>query len=419
MLTYFKTLGERIEFAWRAHSYDEAIFSQLVLDSLSGDPPSSRVEVGDIVDWAFSPLHDFLQPESGGRLFGEPPIVLFQAPRFYIEALFWHSGTTDIHEHAFSGAFAVLSGSSVHSHWKFSCERVINSRMLRGRLDRVSTEILGPGDVRPIHSGGRLIHQLFHLESPSVTIVVRTYLNRNSLPQFKYILPGLAIDTESVGSLLTRRLMLLSSMVNKSSHADLRNYAGVILTSGDVEALYHTLSHLVRHQVSADLMAELYAMARQCYGDEILEFFRKVCEGERRTRAVVASRSKVLDPNARFLLALLMLMPDRASILEAIQLEVPDADPVSIIEGWIERISGRVLGFDFNDVNRILFRSLVEGLEAEELLQRLRNEYSWEPVDAQTDRRLVERARKLATSDLFFPLFSESPLRRNNELWPV
>jgi hypothetical protein len=200
-------------------------------------------------------------------------------------------------------------------------------------------------------------------------------------------------------------------MAGKGNHADLRNYAGKILASGDVEALYYTLAHLVRHQLSADLLAELYGMARQYHGDDDVEFFRKVCEGERRTRAVVASRSKVSDPKARFLLALLMLMPDRASILEAIQLEVPDADPLSVIEGWIEPISGRVIGFDFNDVNRILFRTLVEGLDAEELLQRLRNEYSGESVDAQADG-LVERARKLATSDLFFPLFSESPFRR-------
>jgi hypothetical protein len=151
MISYFQKLGERIEFAWRTRSYDESIFPDLALEALSEAPPSENVKVEDIIAWVFSPLHEFEQPDQG-RLFGEPPVVLFQAHRFYIEALFWLSGTTDIHQHAFSGAFSVLAGSSVHSHWRFASDRRINSRMLWGRLERLSTEILKPGDMRPIHS---------------------------------------------------------------------------------------------------------------------------------------------------------------------------------------------------------------------------------------------------------------------------
>jgi hypothetical protein len=410
MIPYFQALGERIELAWKAQNYDESVLPRLALDALSAAPPCENVKVEEIVSWAFSPLHEFQQPDQGSKLFGEPPVVLFQAPRFYIEALFWLSGTTDIHQHAFSGAFSVLAGSSVHSHWRFASDRWVNSRMLLGRLERLSTEILRPGDLRPIHSGDRLIHQLFHLEVPSVTIVIRTYQNRNDFPQYKYLLPGMAIDTESAGSLLTRRLMLLSGMA-KAKSGSLRRYAEEAIGNSDLETLYYTLAHLTRIKIDADLMGELYDRARRRHGDETVDLVRRVCEGERRTRIVVAARARISDPNVRFLLALLMLMPDRASIFEVIRLELPDLDPLAAIEGWLTGISERVIGFDFNEVNRILFRSLVEGLNQEQLLQRLRDQYSPASLD-----KLLDHTRRLAQSDLFFALFSESPFQQMAEL---
>ena len=40
---------------------------------------------------------------------------------------------------------------------------------------------------------------------------------------------------------------------------------------------------------------------------DVIDLFRQVCEEERRTRTVISRRAKVSDPEARFLLALLML----------------------------------------------------------------------------------------------------------------
>lgn len=65
----------------------------------------------------------------GGRLppqrghdqgFGQPAITLYSGERFLIEALCWHTGTPAIHHHAFSGAFRVMTGRSVHSRYSYS-----------------------------------------------------------------------------------------------------------------------------------------------------------------------------------------------------------------------------------------------------------------------------------------------------------
>jgi hypothetical protein len=407
MIPYFQNLGERIEREWHAQSYSEEIFPELVLDLLLRDPPAEGVEVAEIIDWIFGPSQEFRQPNNSD-LFGEPPVMLFQAPRFYIEALFWLSGTTDIHEHAFSGVFTVLTGSSIHSHWRFAPERVINSRMVCGRLERVATEILRPGGMRPIRAGDRLIHQLFHLELPSVTIVIRTYGDRNHLPQYRYLPPGLAIDPEDRDGLRMRRLIFLDGMV-RGQLGGLREYACRLVKNGDLETLCHAFSALTRRKADREFLAELYDLARQRHG-EVVDLFRQVCEGERRTRIVIALRSKVTDPTARFLLALLMLMPDRDAIFETLRLQFPGVEPLTAIETSLAAMPGKeTLGFDLNEVNRLLFRGLVEGLDAEGLLERLRTELDGESVDTHHDR-LLDHARRLAQSDLFRPLFSKSPL---------
>ncbi len=413
MISYCQSLGERIEQEWLASSYDEEIFPRLAFDNLERNPPTGHIGVADIVDWVFGSSQPFRQ-SNDRDLFGEPPVMLFQAPRFYIEALFWLSGTTAIHEHAFSGVFAVLAGSSVHSHWRFTPERTINSRMLCGRLERVSTEILRPGSMRPIQSGDRLIHQLFHLETPSVTLVIRTYQERHHLPQYRYLPPGLAIDHEDRDGLRTRRLIFLDRMA-RGQIDGLPKYARKLVENGDLETLYHAFSALTRRKVDRELLQDLYGTARQRHGD-IVDLIEAVCEEERRTRIVTALRAKIADPEARFLLALLMLMPDRDAIFEAIRLQFPNADPLDTIEAWLEGVSGKeTIGFDFTDVNRLIFRSLVEGLDTEALLQRLRIEFRGDSIDAHRDR-LLDHARQLAKSDLFFPLLSQSPLRENAQM---
>jgi hypothetical protein len=408
MNTYFHNLGDCIERDWLKHSYDEEIFPQLAVRALEREALTKQVEVSDIVDRLFDPVQILCQPNDY-KFFGEPPITLFQAPRFYIEALFWFSGTTAIHEHAFSGAFIVLAGSSVHSHWSFKHERTVSSRMLCGRLERLSTEILRSGDIRPVHSGDRLIHQLFHLDLPSVTVVIRTYQQRHHLPQYQYLLPGLAIDHEDLNGLRARRLMLLDSMA-RGQITGLRNCSEKLVNAGDLETLYYMFSGLTRRKLRDDIIEELYKLSHERYGD-IVNLFRKVCEGERRTRIITALRSKVTAPGPRFLLALLMLMPDRDAILETIRLQFPDAEPIPLIETWLGTISGReIIGFDFNHVNRLIFRSLVEGLDTEGLLQRLQGEFRDGSIETHRDR-LLDQAKQLAKSELFRPLLSESPLQ--------
>jgi hypothetical protein len=405
MIPYFQRLGNRIERSWCERSYNEEVFAALAAAALEHEPAIAAVEPAAIVDWVFGPCHPFRQL-SDGALFGEPPVMVYQAARFYIEVLFWLSSTPSIHQHAFSGVFQVLAGASVHSHWRFATERAINSRMLCGRLERVSTEILRPGDLRTIRAGNRLIHQLFHLEVPSVTLVVRTYQERAHLPQFDYLLPGLALDPDGRDGLRTRRVLLLEGLAGGAA-GRLRGCAEKLIASGDLETIFYLFSTLARKKIDADLLAGLYDLARERHGS-VVDLFAEVCERERRTQKLLALRRRIADPEARFLLALLMLLPDRDAIVETFRRQLPGSDPLAAIDRSLAGLSGKEkIGFDFDDVKRLTFRALVEGVDEEGLLERLRARF--DDVDAHRDR-LLQNAREMASADVFQTLFSDSPL---------
>ncbi len=407
MIRYFKDLGESIEKQWLLHGYDEEAFPQLAVDALSTSPPHQNVGTKLLLDWSFKAIQPFRQPNNS-ELFGEPPLTLYQGPRFYIEALFWFSGTTAIHEHSFSGAFAVLAGSSVHSHWRFSKVAAINSRMLHGHLERESTEILGPGGVRSIRSGDRLIHQLFHLEVPSITIVVRTYVDRHHLPQYRYLIPGLATDDSDRDPNRIRRLMFIGAMA-RGQLEGLEAYCRQWIEEGDLESLYYLFATLTFRKIDAHLLETFYQLARERHGATI-DIFRDACAWQRRERVVSLLRNKVEQREPRLLLALLMLMPNRDAIFEVIRLQYPATEPMAMIESWLEGMSKDTIGFPFDATNQTIFRGLVEGCTLEEILGRLEAEFEDSSV-AEHREKVVEHARKVARSDLFYPLFSQSPLR--------
>src|SRR5213075_397838 len=92
-------------------------FPQLAERALHEAALHQHVEVLDIVRWTLSA--DRLPKQNLEATFGNPPLTLYTCGGFYIQALFWLDGTTSIHDHAFSGAFTVLAGSSIHSRFEF------------------------------------------------------------------------------------------------------------------------------------------------------------------------------------------------------------------------------------------------------------------------------------------------------------
>src|SRR4029453_1837766 len=126
-------------------NYDQRAFPGIAAEALEATPPFQHVSYPEVIDGLlFDPR---VAPQPSNLSFGQPPIVVFSQSRFYIEVLCWMDATTTIHQHAFSGAFHVLAGSSVHARYRFSANERINLHFLLGDLELDHCELLRAGDT--------------------------------------------------------------------------------------------------------------------------------------------------------------------------------------------------------------------------------------------------------------------------------
>lgn len=405
MIPYFEDLGRNLDTAWSKLGRDEAVFADLAVEHLAASPPAENTSAEEIIAWFFSPFHAPEQP--AGTDFGQPPIKLFQGHGFYIEALFWMEASTAIHQHGFSGAFTPILGSSVHTSWSFEQTRRFQANFRGGRLKYLHSEILRSGDVREIRAGKGFIHQLFHLETPSVTIVVRTRWEDDQRPQFSYLPPGLAFNPFREDPVLQRRLELLGVM-SRSGLRGGRGYVAQMMSGGDLRGVYETLAFLGRQDLGPEVLSEAAEIARRHHGD-VIDLFLETIEQESRIRLISQLRSTITAPDHRLFLALLMLMPDRDAILRMVAAENPESDPVDTVMRWARELSGtETIGIELDALNTSIFRSLVEGLDRDGLLRRLIDEYGRDQV-AELREEILSHASRIRASRLFATLFSRAP----------
>ena len=101
---YFRRLGDAIERDWYRVSYDERRLAEIATAHLSATPAHAACSPRQLLHELSSHRAVVSQQQN----FGQPPVTVYRAPRFYIELLFWQESTTAIHQHGFCGAFTLL-----------------------------------------------------------------------------------------------------------------------------------------------------------------------------------------------------------------------------------------------------------------------------------------------------------------------
>ena len=122
----FQKLGEEIEEIWRDKNYAEDEFPHIAEQALKKANLPEKVSAWEVVEWTLQQTNLPDQRDIHGN-FGDPPITLYNSPRFHADVYFWLEGTTAIHQHAFCGAFQVLHGSSIHSWYEFDLQESVNT----------------------------------------------------------------------------------------------------------------------------------------------------------------------------------------------------------------------------------------------------------------------------------------------------
>ena len=301
----FAKMGRALSQRWRARHHEREAFPELALEALREGRSHEAVTPTALLRWVFQ--HDTLPPQADlpGR-FGQPPITLFYDDMFSISALFWLDGTTSIHQHAFSGAFAVLDGSSVHARYDFERREQTSDAVVRGELRPRGVELLTKGDAHAIYAGPRFIHALFHLDRPSVSLVIRTHDDGHAGPQYDYSRAGLGVDPHFSPPTLTKTLQCLT-MLLKTSSPESPALVRELMSRADAHAAFRVLSLIDVHaepELFTDAVAVLDkrdASLASALSDAVLR--------EREAREIASLRADIADPELRYFLALLLNAP--------------------------------------------------------------------------------------------------------------
>ena len=333
MNPYFEKLGRTVLERWREQNFSLEVFPELARIAMDEAPPSENVDLEEMI-------HEFLtnddQPLQGHSGFGQPELVAFNDSRFYIQILFWMEGTTDIHQHEFSGAFHVMRGSSVHSEFDFVGAHSVTPHIRTGELRLKQIELLETGRTVPIISGRECIHSLFHLDTPSVTVVVRTHHDPGTGPQYNYLPPHIAIDPIHADSLTMRRKQLLDVLENLD-HPSYALQVNEMIESLDFERGFHTLHHAMdRLQVLGEWESVL-AIFQEKHGNLAKGVPATLAENLRR-ETISQMRYHIDNPEHRFFLALLMNVQNSKDIQALITERYPDQSPNETILRWAEEL---------------------------------------------------------------------------------
>ena len=414
----FTKLGAEVEILWRDKNYDETVFPEIAARALRAANLPAQISAWEVIEWTMQQTVLPEQRDLKGN-FGDPPITLYNSPRFHVDVYFWLEGTTAIHQHAFCGAFQVLMGSSIHSWYEFNRSEAINTFTELGNLELKLCELLSVGDVQPIDAGKKYIHGLFHLEQPSATIVVRTHKSPMFLPQFSYYKPFLAIDPFFEEANTTKKMQCVTALI-RARHPRADEFIADWLKTADFQTTFHILSTL-RSYLRSNQVDQLFNLAApQNRFDALLEIvkerhgeranvFPKVFAHADKLDEILRRRSYVTEPEHRFFLALLLNVEGRERIFSLIRERFPESDPLDKILDWtFDLAQTRVLGenvpnalgiADFDDTDLSILENLLLDKPEGEIQQILETEYG-----AANLNNLPERIEKIQKSVIFQPL---------------
>ncbi len=340
--SYFQALADCINDDRRGAASSGRLFADVAYEALVKDPPCHAVSFSNLLDIAFLNCQLGHQADLMSR-FGQPPLTLHWQEHFRIEALFWVEGSPGIHQHSFSGAFHVMQGSSVHTKWTFERQQELSDRLVLGHLTLQEAELLPEGATRPIVPGPCLIHSTYHLDLPTITIVVRTNRESDYGPQLSYFPPSLGVAMGELEPTIVRQAQLLRMLFRTGKHEDLFNLALRFLAVADPCAAFKCAFD------TALLLPEL-GMRRKII-DATAQRFPALATALEPAITAQARREKILrirkaspDTQLQFFLALLLNLSDRSQVLHLIQARYPAHEPSLLIAGWIRTLTKTVPG---------------------------------------------------------------------------
>ncbi len=416
-------LGNHVEQIWREKNYHEDLFPAIAAQALREFDVPNNLSVWDIATWTLEQTELPQQQDLPAR-FSDVPITIARFPRFHIDVYYWYDGTTAIHQHGFCGAFQVFEGSSLHSNYEFAVAEKLNFFAEIGEVKLNQVQLLNKGDVREIDGGRKFIHSLFHLDQPSVTLILRTHRTPLNLPQFSYRKPTLAIDPFFDDPNIVKKLQV-ATMLLRMKRDDADAQIAELLENSDLQTSISILSN-IRHQLSNNSVEQLFNVSQNRFGalievvrnkhGKLADSLPQIFAEEQKIEEIAGRRSLITDAEHRFFLALLMNVDEKTLIFKLIKERFPDADAIEKILDWTFDLSAtkivgsnlpNALGIEnFDDHDSMALEFSLKNLSNAEIADVLTKDYGLEHTEDWLNN-LPNRREKLAQSIILRPFIKE------------
>jgi len=213
----FKTLVRRAEREWTRTRHRLAAFPEVaarLLREFEYDLNQDQLDRW-LVQW-FRESVPLPEQVSLHNTFGQPPITLFNNGSLVVDLYLWVAADTTIHSHGFRGAFRVLHGSSLQETYDVKVTRRIAPGVVQCDPGIPRMTILQPGDVHVILPAEKLTHRVIHLESPTVTLCVKT-INEPGIHQWEYYPHGLAMQRLDLDPDLIKEIYYFEYLLNRDT----------------------------------------------------------------------------------------------------------------------------------------------------------------------------------------------------------
>lgn len=401
-LEIFSVLAAEVDRRWRLVEHSENSFSKIAYECLF-QQMHLLVDYESVLEWLMG-MDGVCEQSSLGNSFGQPPLTLYTDEKFRIELLFWHTGAAAIHHHTFSGAFLILQGETIHTLFNFKEELKCYDHFRLGNLSIDKVELLKKGDVREIIPGEAMIHSTFHIDMPTVTVVIRTHCDNQIKTELEYRPPGVAINTCHIEPLLVKKVQALEFLQRIHSNK-LEQILKKALENVDIFGSYLLLRQFYcNRNVGGDDFCIHFL--KEKYGNSATVSILKSIEEEKRRITIYKLRASVIDSGQRFFLALLINLPNLSLILQSIKLKYHEHEPFSLIYKWSEDIINQnttEMGMDVKLFICIL-KSLIDRKSYNLFLEEVSMDSQYKTLS--NNSAFIEALyKKISSSTILYPLF--------------
>jgi hypothetical protein len=240
---------------------------------------------------------------------------------------------------------------------------------------------------------------LFHLDRPSATLTVRTYHSPSGHPQYNYLKPHIAENPFYKEPATIRKLQTVALLLS-IEHGEADQMIGELLATADFHTAFLILSEAFRHLTSNEMervfhissgrerFHRLLERARLRHG-ELIDLILPVFDEFQRQHNIIQRRRYLTSNEHRFLLALILNVPDRAKVLELVKQRFPQQAAIDTVADWVMELGTtkllgspepNVLGIDYFDEDSLfVFRRLLAGDALEQVRHAIKAQY---PGDA-------------------------------------